>query len=72
MTITERIKRFITEVADAAMAEPERYEMLTREECIEEYTEQIVSDDYWCVVNYAVDKGIAIPMDLRGAIAQEA
>ena len=72
MTITKRIQRFITEVAEAAMAEPERYEILAKTECIAEYTDQIASDDYRCVVNYASDKGIAIPMALRGAIAQEA
>lgn len=72
MKIDEIIKRFISEVAKAAMDEPERDDMLTTEECLAEYTDQIVSDDYYCVVNYAASKGIAIPMALRGAIAQEA
>ncbi|MBU9724403.1 hypothetical protein [Diplocloster modestus] len=66
MTITKRIKRFITEVVAAAMAEPD--EILTEQLCTAEYTDQILTDDYCCVVDYATLMGIAIPLALRGAI----
>ena len=64
MTITRRIKQFINEVATAAINEPESD--VTEEECLEEYTDQILHDDYECVVHYAESKGIKIPRALKG------
>lgn len=68
MTVTKRIQRFINEVADVAMEEPERDKSLTREQALEEYTAQISEDDFYCVVNYAKLKGVEIPIALRGAV----
>lgn len=48
MTITRRIKQFINEVVTAATNESESD--VTMEECINEYTDQILSNDYECVV----------------------
>lgn len=63
MTITRRIKQFINEVATAATNEPESD--VTMEECINEYTDQILSNDFECVVYYAKSKGIKIPRALK-------
>lgn len=59
MTITRRIKQFISEVATMATHEPESD--VTMKECINEYTDQILTDDFACVVYYAEFKGIKIP-----------
>lgn len=63
MTITRRIKHFINEVATAATNEPESD--VTMEECINEYTDQILHDDFECVIYYAESKGIKIPRALK-------
>ena len=65
MILTKRIKQFIKETATLATTEdPE----LTIDECITEYTSQILEDDYYNVVNWANWKGIKIPMKLRNVI----
>ena len=66
MTLTRRIKQFVKEVAKTAVSEEPS--AVTYEECVAEYTDQIVSDDFRCVVWYADFKGIAIPRALRGAL----
>lgn len=63
MIITRRIKQFINEVATAAINEPESD--VTIEECITEYTDQILHDDFECVVYYGESKGIKIPRSLK-------
>ena len=42
--------------------------LLTMDECIAEYTNQILEDDYYNVVNWANWKGIKIPVKLRNVI----
>ena len=65
MILTKRIKQFIKETATLATTEdPE----LTIDECITEYTSQILEDDYYNVINWANSKGIKIPMKLRNVI----
>ena len=65
MILTKRIKQFIKETATLATTEdPE----LTIDECITEYTSQVLEDDYYNVVNWANWKGIKIPMKLRNVI----
>lgn len=61
MKITRRLQQFIKETAMMAMNEPEKDETLTFDDCVKEYTDQIVSDDYECVVTYAENKKIKIP-----------
>ena len=68
MILTNRIEQFIKETAVLAIAEdPE----LTMEECIAEYTSQVLEDDYYSLVNWANWKGIKIPMKLRNVIDSE-
>ena len=65
MILTKRIKQFIKETATLATIEdPE----LTIDECITEYTSQVLEDDYYNVVIWANWKGIKIPMNLRDVI----
>lgn len=66
MTMTKRLKEFVKEVARKAISEEDS--AVTYDECVTEYTDQIVSNDYSCVVAYADSKGIAIPRALRGAL----
>lgn len=66
MTMTRRLKEFVKEVARKAASEEDS--IVSYDECVAEYTDQIVSDDYLCVVSYADSKGIAIPRALRGAL----
>lgn len=66
MTITRRLKDFVKEVARTATADEEA--AVTYDECIAEYIDQIVNDDYTCVVAYANSEGITIPRALRGAL----
>lgn len=66
MTMTRRLREFVREVARAASTSEES--IVTYAECVEEYTDQIVSNDYACVVAYADSEGIAIPRALRGAL----
>lgn len=69
MRITKRIEQFIKEVANIAVAKTEG--IPTYSECIAEYTDQIVNDDYYFVVNYAHSQGIKIPRSLKSAIDPE-
>ena len=65
MILTKRIEQFIKETSILATTEdPE----LTMDECIAEYTSQVLEDDYYNVVNWANWKGIKIPMKLRNVI----
>lgn len=69
MTITKRINQFIKEAAALAMQkETDEPLGLTMEQCIAEYTAQILEDDYYCVVNWAHSEGITIPVKLRSVI----
>jgi len=65
MFLTKRIEQFIKETAVLATTEDSE---LTMEECITEYTNQVLEDDYYNVVNWANWKGIKIPMKLRNVI----
>ena len=67
MKITKRLNQFIKEVAETAMTE-EGNSDITFDQCIAEYTDQIISDDYFSVVCYANYKGITIPRALRSAL----
>ena len=66
MTMTRRLNEFVKEVARTATSDGNP--AITYDECIAEYTDQIVSDDYFCVVAYAYAEGISIPKALRDAI----
>lgn len=66
MNLTRRLKQFVNEVADAAVSGDGID--VTREECVAEYTDQIVNDDFFSVVCYAHSLGIKIPVALRGAL----
>ena len=66
MTMTRRLREFIKEVAKVAATSEES--IVTYDECIAEYTDQIVNDDYVCVVAYADSVGIAVPRALKGAL----
>lgn len=68
MIMTARLKQFVKEVTEIAMSEPERDNLITYEECITEYTDQIISDDFWWVVNYAYGKGVKIPRALQKVV----
>lgn len=68
MTITRRLQQFIKETATRAMKEPERDPDLTLDDFVKEYTDQIVSDDYVCLVTYADNVGIKIPRALHSAL----
>ena len=65
MEMTRRLKDFVGEVAKVATSEDSD---VTYDECIVEYTDQIVTDDYFSVVCYAEYKGIAIPRALKGVL----
>lgn len=65
MILTKRINQFIKETALLATKENPG---LTIEECIKEYTNQILEDDFYSVVNWANWKGIKIPVKLRNVI----
>ena len=69
MQLTRRLKQFVNEVAEMAISEGDAD--VTREEFVEEYVDQIISDDFACVVTYAAFAGIAIPKALRGALAEK-
>ena len=66
MTVTRRLREFIKEVARVAIASEEAG--VTYDECVAEYTDQIVNNDYVCVVTYADSEGITIPRALKGAL----
>lgn len=66
MEMTRRLKDFVREVAKVAISEKDSD--VTYDECIAEYTDQIVTDDYFSVAYYADYKGIAIPRALKGIL----
>lgn len=66
MEMTRRLKDFVREVAKVATSEKDSD--VTYDECIAEYTDQIVTDDYFSVVCYADYKGIKIPRMLKGIL----
>ena len=66
MEMTRRLKDFVREVAKVAASEKDSD--VTYDECIAEYTDQIVTDDYFSVVCYADYKGITIPRALKGVL----
>lgn len=67
MTITRRLQQFIKETATMAMEEED---LMTFDDFVKEYTEQIVSDDYVWVVAYADSVGIKIPRALHSVLGQ--
>ena len=69
MTLTRRLKNFVKEVAEVATSEDPSD--VTYDECIAEYTDQIVNDDYFSLVCYADYKGITIPRALKGALKED-
>ena len=67
MTLTKRINTFIKEAAErSAQIGCD----VTVSEAITEFTNQILEDDYSCVVNFAYSEGIAIPVKLRNVISK--
>lgn len=66
MKITKRLNEFIKEVANAASGE--NNSPFSFSECVNEYTDQIETDDYLCVVTYADSIGIKIPRALKGIL----
>ena len=67
MTLTRRLKEFVREVAQVASNDKEGISV-SYDECIAEYTDQIVSDDFFSVVYYANYKGIKIPRALQSVL----
>lgn len=65
MTVTKRIRQFIDETANLAFEEDKTF---TRQEYVDEYTNQVEDNDFYGVVNWANWKGIKIPVSLRNAI----
>ena len=66
MTLTKRINAFIKESAELSAKISNGFTSV--DEAITEFTNQILEDDYSCVVNFAYSEGIAIPMKLRHVI----
>lgn len=69
MKLTRRLKQFIKEVAETAMME-EGNSDITLDQCVAEYTDQIITDDYFNVVCYADYKGITIPRALKSVLKE--
>ena len=63
MKITKRLNDFINEVAREATKDKE--DSISFPEYVEEYRDQIESDDFSCLVTYANDIGIVIPRALK-------
>lgn len=68
MSITNQIMNFIKTVAKVAVIESPD---MTIKQCTEEYTSQILENDYYGVVNWANWKGIQVPDELRWIIDPE-
>ena len=68
MTLTKRINAFIKESADLSAKISNGFTSV--DEAITEFTNQILEDDYFCVVNFAYSEGIAIPVKLRHVISK--
>ena len=66
MLLTKRINTFIKESAELSAKISNGCTSV--DEAITEFTNQILEDDYFCVVNFAYSQGIAIPLKLRNAI----
>lgn len=69
MQLTRRLKQFVNEVANVAVSDGGMN--VTREECVAEYTDQIVNDDFSSVVCYAAFKDIVIPRALKCGLADK-
>lgn len=69
MQLTKRLKQFVNEVAEMAISEGDAD--VTREECVAEYVDQIINNDFACVVTYATSAGVVIPRALRSALAEK-
>ena len=63
MKMTRRLNEFVKEVAEIASDE-----IFTYKDCIKEYTDQILNDDFSCVVLYAASENITIPRVLKSAL----
>ena len=68
MTLTKRINAFIKESAELSAKISNGFTSV--DEAITEFTNQILEDDYSCVVNFAYSEGIAIPVKLRHVISK--
>ena len=68
MTLTKRISAFIKESAELSAKISDGFTSV--DEAIAEFTNQILEDDYSCVVNFAYSEGIAIPVKLRHVISK--
>ena len=64
--MTKRLNEFVQEVATVAVSDVE--ETTSFSEFVSEYTDQIESDDYLCVVTYANEIGIKIPRALKSVL----
>lgn len=83
MKMTKRLEQFIKETSDKAVNEIKEEvsnddmlalgitEEIIKETYVKEYTDQLITDDFFCVVEYAFSRGIAIPMVLRGVLKEE-
>lgn len=69
MKLTKELKDFVEEVANAAVSEENSD--VTFDDCVVEYTDQIVNDDYFSVVCYAVYKGIVVPHSLKEGLRKD-
>lgn len=69
MKLTKRLQSFIKEVAEVATSEENSD--VTYNECIAEYTDQVINDDYSNVIYYADYKGITIPRALKNVLKKE-
>ena len=68
MLLTKRINAFIKESAELSAKISNGFTSV--DEAITEFTNQILEDDYSCVVNFAYSEGIAIPVKLRNVISK--
>lgn len=66
MLLTKRINVFIKESAELSAKISDGFTSVN--EAISEFTNQILEDDYYCVVNFAYSNGITIPVKLRHII----
>lgn len=66
MKLTKRLVEFVKEVAEVTASEENS--AFTYDECITEYTDQIVNDEFSDVVHYADTMGITIPRALKSIL----
>lgn len=69
MKLTKELRDFVEEVANAAVSEENSD--VTFDDCVVEYTDQIVNDDYFSVVCYAVYKDIVVPQSLKEGLRKD-